>query len=206
MKTKRTMKLVVVMLAMAAVAGCLQRPAIVKDMFMLDAKRTAGAAKPASDAVLSVRPFSIAPAFQAKGFVSRTGADQYESDYYNEYFISPAAMLTEQTRDWLADSGLFGRVLLPVSSAEPTHLLEGHISQIAADTRDSENPKAVLEMSFFLLAQEKRERTVLFRKRYSAARGIREKTAPAYIAALNECLRDILQNLEQDLASQALEP
>ena len=160
-------------------AGCMQRKTFVKDTFLLNAQRGDVSVQAASETILAVQPFSIAPAFQGKGLVYRTGENQYESDFYNEYFVSPAAMMTEQTRNWLAESGAFAQVLPPISSKEPTHILEGHIKQIAADVRDKANPQAVLEISFFLLEQHKRERTIRFQKTYSAMHPLESRTAPA---------------------------
>jgi cholesterol transport system auxiliary component len=186
-------------------SGCAQRTAIVKDTFLLDAQRGGQPLKAAPETVLAVRPFSIAPAFQGKGIVYRTDEDQYVSDFYNEYFVSPSAMMTDQTRDWLSESGVCAEVLLPVSSVEPTHILEGHIKQIIADDRDKANPQAVLELSFFLLEQHKHDRTIRFQKTYSATQPLDGKTASACIAALNQCLSEILGNLEKDLASNLSE-
>ena len=154
-----------------------------------------------SKTILAVQPFSIAAAFQGKGIVYRTGEDQYESDFYHEYFVSPAPMMTEQTRNWLADSNVFGQVLSPISSVKPTHVLEGHIKQIAADLRDKKNPQAVLEISFFLLEQKKQDRSIRYRKTYLEMLPLESKTASACIDALNGCLEQILTDLENDLAS-----
>ena len=182
-------------------AGCMQRKNIVKNTFLLDAQRGGASVQAASETILAVQPFSIAPAFQGKGLVYRTGDNQYESDFYNEYFVSPAAMMTDQTRNWLAGSGALAQVLSPISSAEPTHILEGHIKQIVADVRDKANPQAVLEISFYLLQQHKRERAIRFQKTYSSTHPLESRTASACIAALNQCLSEILKNLEKDLAS-----
>lgn len=186
-------------------SGCAQREAILKDTFLLDAQRGGQSLKASPKTVLAVRPFSIAPAFQGKGLVYRTDEDQYESDFYNEYFVSPSAMMTDQTRDWLSESGVFAEVLLPVSSVEPTHILEGHIKQIVADVRDKANKQAVLELSFFLLEQHNHNRTIRFQKTYSATQSLEGKTASACITALNQCLSEILGNLEKDLASNLSE-
>ncbi len=180
-------------------SGCASRKAIVKDTFLLDVQRPGEPVQAMSEAILAIQPFSIAPAFQGKGLVYRTGKNRYESDFYNEYFVSPTAMMTDQTRNWLADSGVFSQVLSSTSSVEPTGMLEGNIKQIVADVRDKANPQAVLEISFFLLGQHKRERTIQFNKTYSATRKLESKTAPACIAALNQCLAEILENLEKDL-------
>ena len=200
-KTLMIMGLLIVLLC----TGCARRTAIVKDTFLLDAQRGSVSTQVVSEAILAVQLFSIAPAFQEKGLVYRTDDNQSESDFYNEYFVSPAAMMTEQTRNWLAESGAFAQVLSPISSAEPTHILEGHIKQIAADVRDKANPQAVLEISFFLLEQHKRERTIRFQKTYSAAHPLESRTAPACVAALNRCLTEILETLEKDLASNLSE-
>ena len=151
MKINQKKALIVVLSALLFSAGCMNRKAVVKDTFLLDIQRQDVSERSASERILAVQPFSIAPAFQGKGFVYRTDENQYESDFYNEYFVSPAAMLTNQTRNWLSESGTFAQILSPVSSVEPTHILEGHIKQIAADARDKANPQAVLEISFFLL-------------------------------------------------------
>lgn len=186
-------------------SGCAQRTAIVKDTFLLDAQRGGPSLKAAPETILAVRPFSIAPAFQGKGLVYRTDDDQYESDFYNEYFVSPSAMMTDQTRDWLSGSGVFAEVLLPVSSFEPTLILEGHIKQIVADVRDKGNKQAVLELSFFLLEKHNHNRTIRFQNTYSATQSLDGKTASACIAAMNQCLSEILGDLEKDLASNLAE-
>jgi cholesterol transport system auxiliary component len=185
--------------------GCAQRKAIAKDTFLLNAQRGGTSVQATSEAVLAVQPFSIAPAYQGKGLAYRTDDDQYESDFYNEYFASPSAMVTEQTRDWLSESGVFAEVLLPVSSVKPTHVLEGHIKQIVADVRDKANKQAVLELSFFLLEQHNHNRTIRFQKTYSATQSLDGKTASACIVAMNQCLSEILGDLEKDLASNLSE-
>jgi cholesterol transport system auxiliary component len=199
-KQKKTLMVIGLLIAVLG-SGCAGRKAIVKDTFLLDAQRGGQSLKAAPDTVLAVRQFSIAPAYQDKGLVYRTGDNQYESDFYNEYFVSPPAMMTDQTRNWLSESGVFAQVLSPVSSIEPTHILEGHIKQIAADVRDKANPQAVLEISFFLLEQQKHDRTIRFQKTYSATQPLESKTAAACIDALNQCLGQIMKAFEEDLAS-----
>ena len=181
--------------------GCAQRKAIAKDTFLLNAQRGGTSVQATSEAVLAVQPFSIAPAHQGKGLVYRTDDDQYESDFYNEYFASPSAMITDQTRDWLSESGVFAEVLLPVSSVKPTHVLEGHIKQIVADVRDKGDLQAVVELSFFLLEQDKHDRKILFHKTYRVTQPLESRTASACIATMNQCLSEILGDLEKDLAS-----
>ena len=182
-------------------SGCINQKAVLRDTFLLDAPRPGVSGQPASETILAVQLFSIGPAYQSKGLVYRTGENKYKSDFYNEYFISPASMLTEQARNWLSASGVFAQVLSPASSVAPTHILEGHVRQIGADLRDDSKPRATLEISFFLLKQQKRNRTIQLNKTYSVTRPLADETAAACIDALNQCLSEILGNLEKDLAS-----
>lgn len=201
MKTNLKAATVLVMSVILFNTGCLQRRAVVKDTFLLDARRGNGSVQKPSGGTLAVQPFSIAAAFADKGIVSRTGNNQYESDFYSEYFISPAPMFTEQTRRWLSESGLFAQVLSPVSSVEATHLLEGHIQQVLMDNRDPAAPLAVLEIQFFLLQKQSRTRTIEFHKTYQSTQPMKSASFQDYIAVQNEGLRNILSELESDLAS-----
>lgn len=186
-------------------SGCTGRKAIVKDTFLLNVDRPKTSAVEGVEGILAVQPFSVAPAFGGRGLVYRIGDNQYESDYYHEYVVSPAAMVTEQTRNWLSASDIFDQVLPPLSSITPTQILQGHIRKMAVDLRDAAAPKAVLQISFFLLEQNRRTQTIRFRKTYSASRPLESKTAAASVSALNQCLTGILENFEKDLKSHLAE-
>ena len=181
--------------------GCLNRKAIVKDTFLLSAAREGAPNSKTSESILAVVPFSIAPAFEGKEVVAHVDENQYESDFYNEYFVTPSLMIAEQTRNWLSESGLFAQVLLPVSSVQPTHILEGHVRTMVLDVRDSAAPQAKLEISFFLVKIHKRDRTIVSENTYSAMKAMGTRSLQGYVSAQNQCLRDILEKLERDLAS-----
>jgi ABC-type uncharacterized transport system auxiliary subunit len=110
-------------------------------------------------------------------------------------------MIAEQTRNWLSESGLFAQVLFPVSSVQPTHILEGHVRTMVLDVRDSAAPQAKLEISFFLVEIHKRDRTIVSENTYSAVQTLESRSLQGYVAAQSQCLRDILEKLESDLVS-----
>ncbi|MDH4203054.1 MAG: ABC-type transport auxiliary lipoprotein family protein [Phycisphaerae bacterium] len=193
--------LFIILPALLISTGCLNRKAIIKDTFLLSASREIATSQNKSDAILVVLPFSIAPAFEGKGVVSRVSENRYESDFYNEYFVSPAQMITERTRNWLSESGCFAQVLSPVSSVQPTHILEGHVRTMVLDVRDSAKPRAELEITFFLLEQLKHDRTIRFQQTYSVSHAMESGSVQDYMAAQSWCLRDILEKLESDLVS-----
>ena len=118
MKTHMSATFGCVILAVLSVSGCISRSAVVKNTFLLEAQRSGQAKKGESEVILAVQPFSITPAFQRNGIVVRISENEYAADYYNEYFVPPAVMVTGLTRQWLAESGLFNQVLSPNSTVK----------------------------------------------------------------------------------------
>lgn len=200
---KPTLKIQFVCMILAAIgaAGCMpSRKPIVKDTFLISPERPGSPAETASTKSLVIQPFSIAPAYQKIGIVSRTGETRFDSDFYNEYFVAPSRMITNQTRNWLSESGLFAHVLSHYSSVEPVCLLEGHISQLYRDMRQPDQPKAVLEITFFLVQQLQQNDSVRLQKTYSVAKPVDGLTMLDYSAAQSAGLAEILAQLEKDLA------
>ena len=153
-----------------------------------------------NDLVLEVRRFTIDSAFAGRGLVYRTGQFEYESDFYSEFLVSPAAMITERTRNWLSGSGLFKRVLDIASQIDPTHTLEANITALYGDLRDKTSPVARMEVRFFLLkAQAGEEPIPVFGQTYESSVGIESEGPEGLLDALDRCLIDILSDLERDL-------
>lgn len=57
----------------------------------------------------------------------------YETDYYNEFFISPGSLLAEELRQWMARSGLFEHVVGSPRAVEPNYILEGEVTALNGD-------------------------------------------------------------------------
>ncbi|MBC8216901.1 MAG: membrane integrity-associated transporter subunit PqiC [Planctomycetes bacterium] len=184
-------------------SGCGSRQAYNKKYFLLSATRQAQPAGIQTDLVLEVRRFTIDSAFAGKGLVYRTGQFEYESDFYSEFLVSPAAMITEKTRNWLSGSGLFKRVLDTASQIDPTHTLEANITALYGDLRDKSSPQAKMEMRVFLLkAQAAEEPILVFGQTYKSSVGIESEGPEGLVEALDRCLANILSNLEKDLAQK----
>ena len=103
---------VCVLVCLTMLSGCGSRQAYDKKHYILNATRQGESRRAAMDSILDVRHFTIDSAFSGRGLVYRTGEFQYDSDFYSEFLTSPAAMITDKTRTWLAESGLFIRYKL----------------------------------------------------------------------------------------------
>src|SRR4029453_123828 len=89
--------LVAALVVPAFLAGCsLSRPAPVKQMFLIESAAPPVAAK-TQPGTLRVRTFNVGSAFRGKAFVYRETDLKYESDFYSEFLVAPAAMLGEGT-------------------------------------------------------------------------------------------------------------
>jgi cholesterol transport system auxiliary component len=202
---KRVSAAILALVLLAQFAGCapsLSRPAVERRFYNITAQRTDVAAPQQDKTVLKVRPLQISPAYQGKELVYRLGEVEFESDYYNVLFVQPSSNLSQQVEQWLGRAGVFSHVVDSTSQVADTHLLEGLVNALYGDFRDRANPKAVLEVQFFLLKNNKNENySVAFSKSYKKAVPFSAgfKDAGVLVAAYNQALAEVLADLEMDL-------
>ena len=191
-------------LAVAA-AGCGQS-APGKEFFMIEAVRPSGVVQTPSDATLEVHLLNVDTAFASKNLVYRLDEFQYEIDYYRQFLITPGLMVTERTRHWLADSGLFKQVLPPGSQITPTYSLQGIVTALYGDFTKESAPVAVMRVRFFLVGHGSEEGAVVFSQAYRVTQPLSAKTAEALMDAFSKDLTDILTRLEDDLRKRLAKP
>ncbi len=183
-----------------AFAGCARQGAN-SQFYLLQTPRQMPPATQRSEAILTLPRFTIDAAFAGRGLVYRLDEFRYESDPYNEFFISPAEMITEQTRQWLAQSGLFAQVLGSTRSVDPTHQVEANITALYGAFRDEDAPKAVVRIRFFFLHTDRRgDIEILLAKPYAAVTDVDAAGPQDLIAGFDRALQTILTELERDLA------
>ncbi len=170
-----------------------------KHFYSLDVVRQGEQVGPASGTVLKVQRFRISPRFEGKEMVYRTSDTRYESDFYNEWFISPNAMVTQQAQNWLANAGLFQAVVDSSSSLDATHVLEGSVTALYGDYRQKEAPKAVLDFQVVLINEGASHTEIVFRREYRQVVDMANMSPDTLASGWNEGLRQILAALEKDL-------
>ena len=186
------------MIVSMVLSGCgPKRMAYNQRNFVLETSRNRPQQKTGKDVILNVQNFSIDVAFSTKSLVYRKGQSEYETDFYNQFLIRPDDMITEKTRSWLSESGLFKWVLEPGSYTDATHVIEGNITALYGDFRDESSPKATMKIRVFLIKLP--EKTVVFGKTYEMVSEVKSQTAEALVEAFDKCLINILSALEKDL-------
>lgn len=200
MKSKQRLIPIAVLTIAVVLSGCGPRAAIVKDYYLIEATRSTPPLTQSAEVILKVVPFTIGAGYQSKGFVYSLGDQRFESEFYYEYFVPPSQMITDQTEQWLRSSKLFAQVLPATSLVEPTHLLEGDIRQIYYDIENDDDLKAVLDVTFYLVAKEgRRAAAVQFKKNYRVTHAFEKKSQQQAADAMAPCLTEVLENLEKDL-------
>jgi len=181
--------------------GCLnlERSYPEKRYFILDVSRDEDISSPDTGTVLKVRRFRISSRYEGRGFVYRLKDLSYESDFYNEFFISPASLLTEEIRKWVAGSGLFQHVVDPSSYMDPNYVLEGAVTSLYGDYGVSTTPRGILEMQFFLLDEASASPEIIFQSKYRKEEPLKGNTPDALVKSWNKALNQILTEFETDL-------
>jgi len=168
--------------------------------FVLEVSRDRPQQEISKDVILDVQSFNVDTAFSNRSLVYRKKQSEYETDFYNQFLIRPEDMITEKTRSWLSESGLFELVLEPGSYIDASHVLEGNIITLYGDFRDKSSPKATMKIRFFLIKLS--GKSVVFAKTYETISESNERTAESLVEAFDNCLTNILSDLEEDLREQ----
>lgn len=155
--------------------------------------------------ILEVSELRISPRYQAQGFIYRISEASYESDFYNQFLIAPAALITEELRKGLARSRIFAYVINASSELRPTHRLEGIVNALYGDFRDSGAGRAVAEIEFFLTRQLPAGTEIIIAKRYSKSVPLSRRSPEALVKGWDEALEGILTSLIADLDSANLQ-
>lgn len=194
--------LIVLLVAGILSAGCvkLDRPSLDRKYFTLDIERSSiPVAKIKSGKNLVVRRVKVSPRYEDRDLVYKTGKNMFESDYYNSFFIPPAALITQELRGWMTDSRLFRNVLGPESMGTGEYLLEGVVNSIYGDY-SGDQPKAVLNMQFFLLDNSSPDMPIIYSRDFSREISVDGTGAGDLIAAMNSGVEAVFIDLEKDLA------
>jgi ABC-type uncharacterized transport system auxiliary subunit len=179
--------------------GCLSRPALKKQTFTFSAPIISPTNVAAGDRVLGIRRLQIAPPFEGRLLVYRTGEFSYVRDPYAEFLDLPAEEMMAPVRGWLRDCGSFSAVVEAGSALRPDTLVEISVSQMFGDFRQPAHPMAVLTMRFvFFDAPKGVPGKVILQQEYSRSMPLDAPTATALMDGWNRALAEILAEVSTD--------
>ena len=149
--------------------------------------------------ILALSNLTIASPYNRKEFVYQEKAMEFVSDFYNEFLTLPDTMLTEQLRSWLFNSGLFPNIVLPSSYVPATHILEGRITKLYGDYRDSRESNACLEIQFTLIDDTSATAKVIFQQQYQKKIAVMTKRPEELVDGWKKGVKEIFSELEAEL-------
>jgi len=186
-------------LALVLAACTLTRPAVVKRTFLLDPPLPAPVAS-SKPLTLRVSPFNVAAPYRDRAFVYRTAELSFESDFYDEFFVSPGAMIAEATLRALSQSRVFARVVPGSTAAEEGDLvLDAFITDLYGDTRGAK-AEAEIGISFYV-SRTGFPTAVVWSRDYRRRVPLAANTPDALAQAWNVALGQILADLTRDLGA-----
>ncbi len=203
----------------ALFSGCVsfERSYPDKHYFVLDVGQGVKPSNQTGNGVLEVSDMRISPRYESQSFVYRTSEASYESDFYNQFLIPPAALITEEVRKALVQSRIFEHVINSSSQLQPTYRLEGMVNALYGDFRSNSPASAVIEIEFFLskpssagteIIMGKRYSTgteIIMGKRYSKSVPVSGRSPEALVKGWDEALSAALGSLVADLQSASLQ-
>jgi cholesterol transport system auxiliary component len=185
--------------------GCgLTRPATVKQTYLLQVQPPAQTTAAPRPAALKIGTIEVAAPFRGKALVYRQTDLKYEADFYNEFLVSPSAMLTEQAGAWLATAKVFREVLPASANADGDYVLEGFVSELYGDDRDATQPAAVLTAKFFLIDNRTLTGVPTWQTEINQRVVLSARGTDALVAGLNTAWGAMLGDLARQLASAQL--
>mgnify|MGYP006277116549 CR=1 FL=1 len=204
---KRWLGWAAALLVLTTLAACsLSRPAPVKRMFLLEAAPppSAGATRTTS---IRIGVIAVAAPFRGKTLAYRRDDVTFESDFYSEFFASPAAMVAGETAKALNAAKVFGRVVgAGTVPDDADYVLDGFVSEMYGDLREAGKPAAVLTATFYLSAGNVTPARVLWSREYRQRVVAADSSPEALARAWNAALTAMLAELARDLAAEKLPP
>jgi ABC-type uncharacterized transport system auxiliary subunit len=185
--------------AVCLLTGCLARPHLEKQSFIFALPPSSALAGAPGNRVLRVRTLQLAPPFEGRALVYRTGEFSYNRDPYAEFLVDPAEGLIAVVCNRWRQAGAFSAVSEGGSALTPDTLVEIHVSQLYGDFRPSEKATAVLTMRFvFFDAPNGVPEKVILQREDSRNIPLKARTAAALIEGWNQALAQILDSTVQD--------
>ncbi|TMH37520.1 MAG: hypothetical protein E6H66_02435 [Betaproteobacteria bacterium] len=197
-------RVVVAGLACVLAACTLSRPSPVKQTYLLVVTLPTKPSTAPRPGTLKIGVMGVAAPFRGKVLVYRETDLKYETDFYNEFLVSPTAMLTDAASAWLAAAHVFRGVLPASANTEGDFVLEGFVSEFYGDFRDVSKPAAVITAKFFLIDNRSLGGVPMWQIELTQRVPINGRNADALVTGLNTAWGAMLAELAKQLVTVPL--
>jgi cholesterol transport system auxiliary component len=183
--------------------GCLSKPAMNEQTFAFSVPASSTTGEAASSRVLGIKTLQVAPPFDGRSFVYRTGEFSFERNPYAGFLGLPTEVLVGPVTELLRGDGCFSAVVKMGSAARPDTLIEININELYGDIRKTDSPVAVLTIQVILTdAKNGLPGKVILQKNYSRRIPMKSTAPAALMAGWNEALVEIFTDIASDFRRQ----
>jgi ABC-type uncharacterized transport system auxiliary subunit len=188
-----------ILAAVPALCGCLSKPPLHKQTFTFGAPPTANGSAGAGDRVLGIRHLRIAPPFDGRSLVYRTGEFSYVRDPYAEFLDTPEEEMMAPVRGWLSRAGGFSDVVDAGSALKPNTVVEISVTELYGDFRRSGHPCAIVTMHLvFFEARNGVPTKPILQQEYSRSIPVTAPSAAALMEGWNQAFGGIFAEVASD--------
>ncbi|MBX3380594.1 MAG: membrane integrity-associated transporter subunit PqiC [Phycisphaeraceae bacterium] len=193
-------------IGLGALGGCnLNQPYPAKSTFVLRAGEIGHAPVTLAESV-RVDPVRIAPPYDGRNLVSRTGEVSFSRDYYNVFISPPEDLATAELIRLLSESGVFTRVSGVSSTGNPDVSLECMVTDLYADERDRQHPMAVCRAKFRRVKNEPGTTWVVDDRTFEATEPIGSDSGAGIAAALGRAFGATVSKYVESVGAPAQSP
>jgi ABC-type uncharacterized transport system auxiliary subunit len=189
-----------ILAAVPALCGCLSKPPLHKQTFTFGAPPTASGGAAAGDRVLGIKSLRIAPPFDGRSLVYRTGEFSYVRDPYAEFLDPPEEEMLAPVRGWLSRTGGFSEVVDAGSALKPNTVVEINVTRFYGDFRRSDHACAIVTMRLvFFEARNGVPTKPILQQEYSRSIPVTAPSAAALMEGWNQAFGGIFADVASDL-------
>jgi len=195
------MKQIIFILCLMFIPSCLNTQSIYpeKKYYLLEIEQETPVKNQTKHGILRVAKIRMSPPYTGKGFIYKKSKNTYDTDFYNEFLVSPDDMLAELMRKWMASSGLFERVTCSPGHFKENYILEGAVTNLHGDYSDIDRPFAVLCIQFFLIKDSGLNYQLIFQKNYVKKVAIDKHNTQSLVQGWNKALSTIMIDFQSEI-------
>lgn len=184
------------------VAGCvnLKQPAVKVDYYQIEYEPANSPASEPLDAVLGVRRFTVAAAYDHDRMVYKEGAFERQTYYYHRWITNPAEMIRDAILKDLQRSGNYRAVVQVPGTTAWNYEIQGYVREIYENDL-GQHWESILDLDVTLIKTppETSKRRALFQKNYRTSAVCENKDPKAVVAAMSTAMQKISYELQKDV-------
>ncbi len=198
LKKLSNIKFVLIGIIILALAGCMGSKAPPRHAYMFRVHYPARQKAASRNAVLQVLTTQVLPQFAGGQMVYRMTDLNYESDYYNIFFIPPGQQITQILTHWFR-SRRIAKDVVTNSLLNVNYILQSTVQALYADYRSNAAPRAVIKMRFTLYQQMQYKRRIVLEKTFYSRIAIHRHDTQGLMRAYNNELNVIMSKLTKQV-------